>query len=90
MALRLLLNNMPGYAKSIQASIKPLHYFVVRGYAASAPHVSYEELKGILAKPPTDLTLIDVREPHEYNAGTIPSAKNVPCENPNCPPPFSF
>ncbi len=42
-----------------------------------------DELKQLIAKKPnSDLELFDVREPHEYAAGFIPTAVNVPCESP--------
>lgn len=41
----------------------------------SVPSVSQVELAELLKKK---ITLIDVREPHEFQQGHIPGAKNVP------------
>lgn len=41
----------------------------------SVPSVSQEELKELLKKK---VSIIDVREPHEYQMGHIPGAKNIP------------
>lgn len=42
--------------------------------------ISYDELKKLIAqKPNGTLELFDVREPHEYSEGFIPTATNVPC-----------
>ncbi|PWN41210.1 Rhodanese-like protein [Ceraceosorus guamensis] len=46
-------------------------------WAAKGP-ISYEELKPLTQAPPLDLTIIDVREPDEVQAGIIPSAVSVP------------
>ncbi len=47
---------------------------------ASDKDVSIEELKKLIAqKPGGSLELFDVREPHEYADGFIPTAVNVPC-----------
>jgi hypothetical protein len=59
----------------------PLRLLVwpARSFSSAKPTVSYDELKKLVEKAPEDLRIIDVREPHEYSAGAIPTAVNVPC-----------
>lgn len=42
--------------------------------------ITYSELREKIDKKPEDFVLVDVREPHEFSAGAIPLAKNVPCK----------
>ncbi|WXH17791.1 ThiF family adenylyltransferase [Microbacterium sp. LTA6] len=44
---------------------------------AALPRVSPEELAELIAEEPT-ITLLDVREPDEFAAGSIPGARSVP------------
>jgi rhodanese-related sulfurtransferase len=39
---------------------------------------SAEELRRILHSHPTTLTLVDVRDPHEYAAGHLPGSLHIP------------
>lgn len=49
--------------------------------ASSFPFVTYSELKKVIENKDPNTRLIDVREPEEYAAGAIPTAKNIPCKH---------
>lgn len=43
-----------------------------------AKDASYEDVKAITKKPDSDVVIVDVREPAEYEEGHIPHAINIP------------
>ena len=47
-----------------------------RYYAKS---VTKQEIQQIITSDSDDYVLIDVREPDEFNAGAIPTGRNLPC-----------
>jgi 3-mercaptopyruvate sulfurtransferase SseA len=47
--------------------------------AAENPFIAYTELKKLLQEK-ANIHVIDVREPHEYSQGAIPTAVNIPCK----------
>ncbi len=52
-----------------------------RGSGYGGPHVTVQELKALLERPPSPgsaVVLIDVREPEEFAAGHVPGARNIP------------
>jgi rhodanese-related sulfurtransferase len=43
-----------------------------------AEELKYEDVKQMTQKPNSDVVLVDVREPQEYENGAIPTAVNIP------------
>ncbi|KAH7084189.1 Rhodanese-like domain-containing protein [Paraphoma chrysanthemicola] len=66
----------------IPIPVQPRAPFAQRRYISTeAPKskiYSYEDIISILKTPTSSPLLIDVREPHEYAANTIPTAINIP------------
>lgn len=43
-----------------------------------AAEVLYKQVKDLSSHPSSDVVIVDVREPNEYDAGHIPNAVNIP------------
>lgn len=65
-------------SRVLRLGVQPVSSVFSRGIASSGL-IDYHELREKIAAAPKDFVLVDVREPHEFQAGAIPQAKNVPC-----------